>query len=363
MKILILTGRFGMGHYSTAVSLKEEIESEMRSSTVEVVDILSFLTPKLDNIIYSSFNLLVEKASGIYNIFYNNLDSLQLDLDVNIWQLFYSKLDRLVRDEGVDIIISTLPLSSGIMSDYKEKRNLNIPLITYITDISVHSEWLNKGTDLYMVPTESVKENLKKCNIREDRIIVRGIPVKNQFKQECKKTHRENRKKILIMGGGLGLIPIKDSEFRRLNMDISLDVTIITGKNKKIYNRLKDKYKNINVVGYTDRVWEYMKNADLIVSKSGGITLFESIYSELPLLILSPFLAQEKNNAVFIERENIGQVIWDKNEDVYLRLKEMIKDEVKMEYMKKNLIRIKNSKDEEPILSILKELGEEVRVS
>ena len=51
---------------------------------------------------------------------------------------------------------------------------------------------------------------------------------------------------------------------------------------------------------YTNKINEYMRNADLIVSKSGGITLFEAIYSETPIYVVNPFLMQEVKNARFI---------------------------------------------------------------
>ena len=51
-----------------------------------------------------------------------------------------------------------------------------------------------------------------------------------------------------------------------------------------------------------DAMKRYMAQADLILSKPGGITLFETICSELPLLAFSPFLQQEINNSRLLDR-------------------------------------------------------------
>lgn len=54
---------------------------------------------------------------------------------------------------------------------------------------------------------------------------------------------------------------------------------------KKLYG----KYDNIEIIGYCDNVHKYMQDAYIIISKAGGITLFESIYAQLPLLVICPF--------------------------------------------------------------------------
>ena len=60
---------------------------------------------------------------------------------------------------------------------------------------------------------------------------------------------------------------------------------------------------------YKRQVYRYMEKADLIVTKPGGITLFESIFAELPLATIAPTLMQEIHNAEFIEANAIGRVI------------------------------------------------------
>ena len=96
------------------------------------------------------------------------------------------------------------------------------------------------------------------------------------------------------MGGGLGLLPRKDSFYEALDALPGVRTTLITGGNQKLYDRLHGRYGHIEVLGFTDKVYEYMARADLLLSKPGGITLFETITSELPILAWEPFLQQAK---------------------------------------------------------------------
>ena len=69
MNILILTGRFGMGHYSAANAIKEEIESCYYDMKIDIVDIVEYLVPETSQYVYGSFEVLVSKFGNIYNFF------------------------------------------------------------------------------------------------------------------------------------------------------------------------------------------------------------------------------------------------------------------------------------------------------
>lgn len=99
------------------------------------------------------------------------------------------------------------------------------------------------------------------------------------------------------MGGGLGLIPEADALLEALGRDASLHVTVIAGRNEALLRRVRERFPQVEAVGYTDRVEQYMGRADLVITKSGGITTFEAIYAQTPLYVLRPFLVQETGNA------------------------------------------------------------------
>lgn len=363
MNILILTGRFGLGHYSTSLSLKQEIQKQIDDANIHIVDIVDYIAPKLNGVVYSGFNIIVRRASKLYNFLYKNTTDFDFSMNMPFPNIFIEKIEELIYKDEPDIIISTLPFCSRVISQYKTRTGSNLPLITCITDISVHNEWINPETNIYLVATEKVKANLIENGIKDDNIIIIGIPVKDQFKNILIDENKFNRytKNLLIMGGGLGLIPLGKNFYSRLNKTRNLNTTVIMGHNEKAYNKLVGKYGNIQVVGYTNKVHEYMANADLIISKAGGITVFESIYAELPILALCPFLEQERNNAYFIEEKNIGEVLWDKNEDIVERALKLLNNDIRLMIMEENMRQIKYNIDDNLILDIIdKVIGHEV---
>lgn len=57
-----------------------------------------------------------------------------------------------------------------------------------------------------------------------------------------------------------------------------------------MYYKLYGRYENIEVVGYINEVYKYMKDFDFIIFKLGGIILFEIIYLEFLILVFNLFL-------------------------------------------------------------------------
>ncbi|WNX86820.1 glycosyltransferase [Emergencia timonensis] len=111
-------------------------------------------------------------------------------------------------------------------------------------------------------------------------------------------------------------------------------------KTKNCLRLSEKKYDHIEAIGYTDRVDYYMKKADIIVTKAGGITTFEAIASKTPLYVIKPFLEQEFGNAKYIEEHNIGRVLWNKDSDEIEDIVNLIHNDKLLETMKENMSKL-----------------------
>lgn len=335
MNMLILTAKFGLGHYKAAEGLKDKLLLEDNKNNIIIVDFFEYVFPDLYKSIYTTFNVLVNKCPTIYN-FLNML--LPKSNPVPFKKIVISKLNDLIINNRIEQIISVVPICSEYISEYINIVNSDVKLNTLITDIEVHDSWLNDNTNRYFVPSNETKAYLVEKGVLKDKIIVTGIPVNSKFNVKKIKNHK---KKVLIMGGGLGLIPNIDNFLSYLNSDFNLETTVILGNNIKLYKRLSKKYNNINVIGYTNRVYKYISEADLLVTKSGGITLFEAIETETPLLILKPFLVQEVGNAKFIQSNKIGKVIWNSDKNVYNVVSSLVNSDKELSIIRSNMHNLK----------------------
>ena len=325
MNVLVLTGRFGMGHFSAAKTLAEEICAQFDDVNVTVQDIFDYTIGTAADKLYSAYALLADKGAPIYNLYYKLGENQRGAVRPPFYHYFAAKLVQLMDAAQPDLIVSTLPFCSQLVSRYKERGHSDIPLITCITDVSSHREWINPHTNVYLVACDSIRQSLIEKGVSPERILISGSPVKEQFHSALRAPR--TGKRLLIMGGGLGLLPKKDSFYDALDQLPGVRTTILTGHNQRLYQRLSGRYEHIEVVGFTDRVWEYMEQADLMLTKPGGITVFESLFAELPLLLWEPFLQKEKNNARFLLRSGLARAAAKEPEECLAAIQGLLYDD------------------------------------
>ena len=96
-----------------------------------------------------------------------------------------------------------------------------------------------------------------------------------------------------------------------------------------------------------------MQQADLIISKPGGITIFEAIHSELPMLIIEPFLQQEMKNANFINYHQLGRII-SKQQLINIHyLSQILNDETNLYEMRQNMKSLKQQLNDAALDTII----------
>ena len=355
MKILILTGKFCMGHWSASKSLAQQILDAYPGALVRIEDLVDYAMPELSGVVYKGYNLLVTCGPALFNSYYKLTENAPAHLCFG--GHFVEKLEELLEKDRPDVIVATHPFCAQVVSRYKESRGDRLPLLTCVTDISAHSEWICEGTDCYMVGSRKVRDKLVDKGVDPERICVTGIPVRVEFLAPRLPRRRvrqsDEPRRLLIMGGGLGLMPRKDSFYEELNALPGVHTTIITGRNQKLYERLAGKYPNIEVLGFTDRVYEYMAASDLVLTKPGGITMFESIFSELPVLAWEPFWEQERKNARFLVEQGIGRVAGKESGRCLAAIRALVYDEAALNAMSANMRQLKSVLKQDRLVEIV----------
>ena len=227
MRILILTGKFGMGHWSASLSLRQQLLRAFPGAEAEVVDLVAAAMPSASDAMYKCFNLLVTRGSGLFNLYYKLTEDLPADTWTLLDDLFLDELTELFMDRTPDAVIATHPLCARMVSRWKGATGSTLPLITCVTDLSSHSEWIHRYTDCYLVGSNDIKEKLAAKGVDREAICVTGIPVRAEFMRPV--SRRPGRvRQLLIMGGGLGLLPRRDSFYEALNALPGVRAVIVT---------------------------------------------------------------------------------------------------------------------------------------
>ena len=357
MNILILTGKFGMGHLSAANALREQLGQD--GHRADVIDLFEYALPERASAMYWWFNVLVTYGGVFYNIYH---DLTANDSGDGRGDNLLDGLDRLLDDYRPDVVVSTHPICSAAMARYKEEGPSDIPLVTCVTDVTCHSEWLHPGTDCYLVAEESVREGFIAKGVDPNAIVVSGIPVSGRFRparwERSRERNRSQKRELLIMGGGLGLMPRRDSFYQALDALPGVHTTILTGRNQKLFQRLEGKYKNIEAVPFTTQVEKYMARSHLMLSKPGGITCFEAIAARLPILAWQPFLKQEQENADFLVRRGMARIAAKDESECLAAIRETIYDDQALADMGRAMDEIAATMERTAVCAVVRELAQ-----
>jgi len=193
-------------------------------------------------------------------------------------------------------------------------------LIALVTDLATaHAFWFTPYVQLYLVPTEEVRRRAVASGIPPERVLVTGLPVGPQFvaaAQEDRLAVRQrlgldpDRPVVLVVGGGEGMGPLHTLCHALANSGVQSSIVVITGRNERLRARLagEDWPVPVQVEGFVQNMHEWMRAADILVSKAGPSTICEALVMGLPIILSGALPGQEVPNVDYVVRGGAG--IW-----------------------------------------------------
>ncbi|MDR3602022.1 MAG: glycosyltransferase [Desulfosporosinus sp.] len=330
LKVLVFSATFGNGHLRAAEAVIEGIRSKEPSAKIIHLDFGDFLNKRVNTIIKIIYSEMIKHVPKLWGKLYYKTSKVQPQ---SISQRFLN-LNRLGRRDfhkyiqvfKPDFIVCTYPTVSSILAQLRSEQILQVPVITVITDYTVHSHWVHPGVDCYIVACTEVKENLESWGIRAQRIHVTGIPVSEKFEREMDRGQiitklglKSDLPTFLVMGGSAGVLKSAKRICKKLaDSLVPVQAIIVCGKNKQLYLSLEEviaQGRNPMIrFEFIDNVEELMSVADLIITKAGGLTVSEALTKHLPLLIYKPIPGQEEENSHFVQSKGAGCVAGNEEE-------------------------------------------------
>lgn len=370
MKIMILTASTGAGHNKAAEAIEEYIQ-DSGLHEVQKVDTFKVISRSLDKTVCNSYLFMARKAPYVFGKLYkqSNKDNVFSDVVPKLFSSFGKFLLNHIKEKDPDLIITTHPFSTEMISKLKESGEIRASQICVITDYGLHKAWLGDAVDAYVTACSDMTSSMRQEGVPEDRIHSIGIPVRKVFFSETDRAAIINRMGfdsqipvVLLMAGSFGVANII-SLYRILEKsDTEMQIVVITGKNQKLYEAFEKevfgkeprKHK-IQLVYYTSEVQKYMKAADLLITKPGGLTTSEALACNLPIAAFDAIPGQEEDNARFIEQNGMGLRLHG-NDAFEAEITTLLADKERLQRMRENCSRFNKSDCGERLLDLIGEL-------
>ena len=322
-KVIFCSASVGSGHIRAAQAVATLIKN---SKTIDILDCI----PRWFGLIYrDGYFFATKKFPWLVGFCYRMIDiplhkqglmhRIGCVGEDFISRSFQKRVTAMVDEMGADAVISTHFFTSGILARMRRRGELNVPLITVVTDDHPHSIWLETGSDAICVSSETAMAAAIKRGADKSIVRVTGIPIDPAFKRS--RARKAQKPVILICGGGNGMGKIVDlvqvlfktrfSQFRK--------IIVVCGKNKRLKRSLeKLNFGRLQVIGYTDSMHTLMAESDILISKPGGLTTTEAVASGLPMVLMRPIPGQEECNAKVLVDSNVAMIGYDTKQVITL---------------------------------------------
>jgi len=312
-KILFISAPVGAGHIKAAQAVSSALCKHNIEIETKMANVFDFFSPAIGQSILKVYLKILELFPQLYGMAYSwgNESKLALAGRKIISGYLARRMEKYILEYNPAVIVCTHATPAGLVAHLLKNKKVNMTVVAVVTDFVVHRLWIYPEIHHYIVANAAMREFLVKYGIKNNNIEVMGIPVDEKFsilpdKQQIVRElqFKPNVKTILIMGGGGGMLPMDDIVLCCEKIDIELQIIVVTGNNKSIYNKLvnlQPRLRNaVRILGYVNNINELMAVSDLIISKPGGMTCAETLCRGLPMVIYRPIPGQEEANTNYL---------------------------------------------------------------
>lgn len=342
MKVIIAAAGTG-GHINPGIAIANEIKRHNPNAHITFIGTKRGL--ENDLVPRAGYELRTIEAYGIKRqISLQNLKNLCKTLKS------YKTAKKIIKEINPDIIIGTGGYICGPVLSGGAK--LGIPTMLHESNAfpGVAVKVLSKKTDTILVGFEDAVKRLPNAK----NIVVTGTPTKVR-KIDLTQEQRDIIKKqfgikndlpiVVVFGGSQGAESINRCLIDIINKKQNEKYQIVWAVGQKNYEDVKNAIKqgyNASIVPYIYNMEEVLNLADLVVSRSGAMTITEVAKCGKPAIFVPfPFATEnhQEYNAKVLANAGSAKIILDKelNHNILNNtINEMIQDKTKLKQMGQN---------------------------
>ncbi len=330
MKVIMTGGGTG-GHIYPAIAIADEIKRRYPDAKILFVGAERGLEK----------TLVPKRGYDIRLITVEGFDRKHLVRNVEVVRKLMkgnSQAKKIIKDFRPDFVVGTGGYASAPM--VKTAQKAKIPTFIHEQNAypGVTNKLLEKDVKAVFLGFALAAEYFKD----QDKLVVSGNPVRDEFKNKDKAEARralgigDDRFVVLAFGGSQGAGRINKAMVNVIKeMSGRQDINIILGAGSYYYDGIRESFReegfepgdNISIIEYIDDMATYLAAADLVISRSGALTVAETTVSGRPAIFIpSPIVTgnhqyynalavAEAGGAIIIEEKDledeklIGEII------------------------------------------------------
>ena len=320
-KILIVSMKAGWGHIKAAQALEEYAKKNLPQLSVKHID-LCVVEPLLGKFFQKFYDISSNRFPRVWGKVYEAFDKEPVAIAFQklseVQTLINRRVAGYLKEQNADDIIFTNVIAAPLIAPVCRRIYPDGRLSVVVTDYHGHSYYNVPDLDRYFVAIPEVKDDLVRVGIDAQKILVTGIPVglkffakpnvallrhRLGFREACPTVIFVSRmSKDFVIPTIIGL----------LLREPKINLAVVCGGNDKLYRKIKEEIPrrpgNFKLVNWTNRMDEYMKISDVVISKPGGLIISECLALGKQIIMTDPIPGQEEHNAEIVSKFGYGQL-------------------------------------------------------
>ncbi len=329
LPLLFLIADTGGGHRAGATAVARRLEMDHPGAfDVHIVDPTTVGSQRLLSRTADLYGPLIHRARWLWAAFYhatNSATAVGLMTHSALRPLHVS-VRSLLASLRPAAVVSFHPLLNHLAAHaVRSSADPSIPVVTVITDlVDVHAGWACRDVDAVVIPSPGGLDRCRRAGIPAHRCHQLGLPVDSAFARpfpdddERRRLRSrlglaEDRFTVLVCSGadGSGGLPRRARAIAESGLDVGL--AVVCGRNATARRRLaglRDAAgRPVPVMGFVDNMADWMRAADVVVTKAGPGTIVEALCSGLPMLLTWYVPGQESGNLEWVVDIGAGRYV------------------------------------------------------
>jgi 1,2-diacylglycerol 3-beta-galactosyltransferase len=224
-----------------------------------------------------------------------------------------------------------------------------VPIVTVITDLGkVHESWLTPEADAIVVPAREVFDRALSRGVSPTRLRLLGQPIHPRFDDVAgsKDDLRESlglpqdKLVVMLMAGGEGGGKLLPTTLALARARLPIHLLVVCGRNDHLREKLDEMSVTLptpmTVLGFTEKIPEYFRAVDLLVTKAGPGSLAEANAAQLPVVVYDYVPGQERGNVDFVRNNGLGAIALHGSHDVVEAVRSLIRTPLRLEQIRLN---------------------------
>lgn len=254
---------------------------------------------------------LIDKTEGFAKVYYLPMQGFRRSFslyNLKTLKMYFQckrKVKKILDVIKPDLVIGMGGYISGVVINVSIKQKIKTMIHEQNSVLGLSNKLLERKVNMVLLSFPVINK-LKNKNVK-----IVGNPRLSEIYQSYP-IRKEEKKLIVVVGGSRGSKQINDTTIASKDKLLNLGYRIVLVTGKKYYEENEISIKKIKepkfqIIPFTDKLIDFLKQASIVISRSGATTLVELMaLSKICLFIPSPNVTnnhQEKNADILVKNE------------------------------------------------------------